>query len=51
MTALKGKLIQTIIYMAQGHTKRETRTVAVVEGETHFSVLNTFISRTKDLFF
>ena len=32
MTALKGKLIQTIIYMAQGHTKRHSQTVAVVEG-------------------
>ena len=45
MTALKGKLIQTIIYMAQGHTKRHSQTVAVVEGDFLF-VLKLFSQHT-----
>jgi len=32
MTGLKGKLIQTIIYMAEGDTKHEIHKVAMVEG-------------------
>ena len=33
MTALKGKLVQTIMYMAQGRTKHEIHKVAMVEGK------------------